>query len=92
MPKRKSFAHHINKWLGVVAHKHLSKDDAETVELDLEKQATDALIRAITDYIALNGQNEQFVRVFLQWTWVNQDGAAQMAKFASVPANLRPKK
>jgi hypothetical protein len=90
-PKRQSFAHHINKWLGVVAHKHLSKDDAETVELDLEKQAADALIRAITDYIALNGQDEPFVRAFLQWTWINKDGAAQMAEFASLPTKLRPK-
>lgn len=90
-PKRQSFAHHINKWLGIVAHKHLSKDDAETVELDLEKQAADSLIRAITDYIALNGQDESFVRAFLQWTWVNKDGAAQMAEFALLPTKLRPK-
>ena len=90
-PKRQSFAHHINKWLGVVAHKHLSKDDPETVELDLEKQAADALIRAITDYIALNGQGEPFVRMFLQWTWDNKDGAVQIARFESLPAKLRPK-
>ena len=90
MPNRKSFAHYINKWLGVIVHKHLSKEDAETVELDLEKQAADVLIRAITDYIELNGQDELFVRTFLQWAWVNKDGAAQMAKFASLPAKLRP--
>lgn len=90
-PKRQSYAHHINKWLGVVAHKHLSKDDAETVELDLEKQAADALIRAISDYIALNGRDEPFVQAFLQWTWVNKDGAALMAEFASLSPKLRPK-
>ena len=90
-PKRISFAHFIEKRHGVIAHKHLSKDDTETIELDLEKQATDALINAITDYIELNGQDELFVRAFLQWTWVSKDGAAQMAEFASLPAKLRPK-
>lgn len=90
-PKRKSYSHHIDKRLGVIAHKHLSKDDAETVELDLEKNAADALARAITDYVALNGQDEPFVRAYLQWAWINQNGPEQMEKFASVPAKLRPK-
>jgi hypothetical protein len=90
-PPRKSYAHHIDKRLGVIVHKHLSKDDAETVELDLEKHAADALARAITDYVALNGQDEPFVRAYLQWAWVKMDGPAQMEKFASIPAKLRPK-
>src|SRR4030042_200584 len=33
-PKRRSYSHHIDKTLGVIAHKHLSKEDSETIELD----------------------------------------------------------
>lgn len=90
-PKRKSYAHHIDKRLGVIAHKHLSKDDSETVELDLEKQASDALARAIADYVTLNGQDEPFIRAYLQWAWINTDGPGLMEKFATVPAKMRPK-
>jgi hypothetical protein len=90
-PKRKSYAHQIDKKLGVIAHKHLASEDPGTVELDLEKQAADALARAIADYIALYGQEEPFVRAYLQWAWVNTDGPSQMEKFAAVPAKLRPK-
>lgn len=90
-PKRKSYAHHIDKQLGVIAHKHLSKNDAETVELDLEKLAADALGRAISDYVALNGRDEPFVQAYLQWAWVNTDGPELMEKYASVPVKLRPK-
>ena len=34
-PKRKSYAHYIAKRIGVIDHKHLSKDASHTVELDL---------------------------------------------------------
>lgn len=91
-PKRKTYFHHIEKKLGVIAHKHLSEDDPETVELDLEKLAVDALGRAITDYIALNGQDEPFVKIFLTWAWKTQDGPKMMGKFKAVPKRLWPKK
>lgn len=88
-PKRRSYAHHIDVTLGVVAHKHLSPADADVVELDLEKQAADALARAIADYTTLYGQDEPFVKAYLQWAWVNKDGPTQMEVFKSVPAKLR---
>jgi hypothetical protein len=91
MPKRKSYSHHINTQLRVIAHKHLYKDDPDTIELDLEKQATDALIRAISDYISLNGQDEPFVKAFLSWHWNNTDGPTLMEKFKAVPDRMRPK-
>lgn len=90
-PKRKSYSHHIEKKLGIIAHKHLSEDDAETVDLDLEKLAVDALGRAISDYVSLNGQNEPFVRAFLGWAWKNTDGPALMERFKAVPEKLKPK-
>jgi hypothetical protein len=88
-PKRQAYSHHIDKKLGVIAHKHLGSDDPDTVELDLDKQAADALARAIADYTTLYGQDEAFVKAYLQWAWVNTDGPAQMEAFKSVPAKLR---
>lgn len=90
-PKRKAYAHHIDKKLGVTAHKHLAKDDPATVELDLEKQAADALARAIADYIKLFGQGEPFVKAYLQWAWNHTDGPGLMKEYESVPPKLRPK-
>ncbi len=88
-PKRQSYIHHIEKKLGIIAHKHLSKADPETVELDLEMQAANSLQRAITDYITLNGQDEPFVKAFLGWCWKNMDGPGIMKKYKAVPLKLR---
>lgn len=91
MPKRVSYAHHIEKALGISTHKHLSEKDTDTVELDLERLAADALARAIAEYVALYGQNESFVRAYLQWAWVTQNGPEMMKQYEAVPARMRPK-
>jgi len=91
MPKRDSYAHHIEKILGISAHKHLSEKDTDTVELDLEHLAADALARAIAKYVALYGQNESFVRAYLQWAWVTKNGPEMMKQYEAVPARMRPK-
>jgi hypothetical protein len=89
-PKRKSYAHHIEKMLGVIAHKHLGNRDPEKIELDLEKQAVDALTRAVSDYISLIGQEEEFVKAFLSWTWKNTDGPALMDRYKAIPDRMKP--
>ena len=91
MPKRQSYSHHINSELGVIVHKHLFKDEPDTVALDLEKQAADALGRAIADYVSLNGEDEPFVKAFLSWAWKNTDGPALMEKFKTVPDRMKRK-
>jgi hypothetical protein len=91
MPKRDSYAHHIEKVLGISVHKHLSEQDADTVELDLEKLAADALARAISDYVTLYGQNEPFVNAYLRWAWLNKDGPRVMEQYESVPLSMRHK-
>jgi hypothetical protein len=88
-PKRKSYAHHIDVTLGVIAHKHLSVKDPNVIELDLEKLSADALTRAIADYTTLYGQDEPFVKAYLQWAWINMDGPAQMEAFKDVSPKLR---
>lgn len=91
MPKRDSYAHHIEKTLGISAHKHLSERDTETVELNLEHLAADALARAIADYVTLYGQNEPFVSAYLQWAWMKKDGPRMMEQYEAVPVSMRPK-
>lgn len=90
-PKRSSYAHHIEQFLGISAHKHLSESDTETIELDLEELASDALARAIADYVTLYGQSEPFVRAYLQWAWETKDGPGLMTRYEAVPAGMRPK-
>ncbi|MBI5205692.1 MAG: hypothetical protein HZA11_12320 [Nitrospirae bacterium] len=89
-PKRRSYSHHIDKRLGIIAHKHLSKDDDETVELDLEQMACDALTRALADYMTLYGKDEPFVKAFFNWAWETKDGQALMKEFETVSDRLRP--
>lgn len=91
-PKRRSYSHHIDKRLGVIAHKHLARDDPDPVDLDLEKMAVDAVARAIHDYVSLNGQEEVFVKAFLQYTWIHLDGEAMMEKFDGQPDRVKPKR
>lgn len=90
-PKRSSYSHEISKRLGIIVHKHMSKQDSETIELDLEKMALDALTRAVADYVTLNGQEEPFVRAFYGWAWENMDGRTVMNEFMKVPKRLRPR-
>jgi len=90
-PKRRSYGHHIDKKLGIIVHKHMGKEDPETVELNLEKMAFDALARTLANYVAINGQEEPFVRAFLNWAWENKDGRALMDEFMKVPERLKPR-
>lgn len=90
-PKRTSYFQNINIRLGVIVHKHLSKDDPDPIELDLEKLAWGAVARAMNDYVLLNGKEEPFVNAFYRWAWENTDGPSQMHKYNNMPKNLRPK-
>jgi len=90
IPKRQSYSHHIDMKLGIIAHKHMGENDPETVDLDLEKMAFDALTRALADYIKLNGQEEPFVKAFLGWAWTNTDGKALRKEYVKVSEKPEP--
>lgn len=90
IPKRQAYAHRIEKRLGITDHKHLSKDDEPTIEIDLEAKSAEALARAIADFTTLKGKEEPFVQAFLQWLWENWDGPSMMKKFLSMPDRLKP--
>ena len=77
-PARKEYNHHIDKILGVPPHKHMNNSDSETVELDMLACAEDGITRAISDYVALYGQKEAFIKHFLQWKWDYRNGKKLM--------------
>ncbi|CAN7363464.1 hypothetical protein [Paraburkholderia sp. SIMBA_054] len=91
MPARVKFAHFIEKRLGVSSHKHLSETDDNSITLDLEDLAEKALTRAIVEYVTLYGQEEPFVKAYLQWSWVTKDGPGLLRKYTEVPPKMRLK-
>lgn len=91
-PSRQKFKHHIDKTLGIPPHKHMSGSDPETVELDLFQCAEDGLTRTISDYVALYGQEESFIKNFLLWKWHSRDGKKLMEELKGVSKKLLQKK
>ncbi len=91
-PKKQSYKHHIEKLLGVIAHKHMAITDSDHIELDLERMAADVTTAAVCDYIKLNGQSETFIKAFLAWRWATTPNASEIMKqFEKVPHKLQPR-
>ena len=90
-PGRVKFAHFIDKTHGISSHKHMYETDEDPIELDVEDLARRAVSRAVVEYITLYGEEEPFVKLFLQWSWVTQDGPEEMKRYAEVPPKMRPK-
>ena len=90
-PPRNMYKHHIDKKLGITAHKHMGSGDSEYVEMDLEQSAADSLIKALSDYTTLNGQEESFVKAFFGWAWENMDGEEIMESYKNIPHKMRRK-
>jgi len=88
-PPRTKYKHHIDKRLGVTAHKHMSSSDPDEVELDLEKSAADSLIKALSDYTTLNGKEEIFVKAFFKWAWENMEGEEIMESYKNMPNKIK---
>ena len=72
IPPREKYNHHIDKWLGVSVHKHMSDKCPKTISFDLEKCTPYVITRAISDYVTLYGQEENFIKAFLQWSYRHQ--------------------
>ena len=90
-PKRASYAHYIDNRLGIIVHKHMNSTDSNTVELDLDQLAFDALGKAMSDYVKLNGQDEPLVIAFFNWAWVNKNGAEALDIYLKQPDEIKPK-
>jgi hypothetical protein len=77
-PPRAKYSRYINERLGINPHKHMSPTCPDTLEIDLQKGAEDAITKAIADYTTLYGQEHDFIKAFLRWAWVNRDGPQVM--------------
>ncbi|STX37484.1 hypothetical protein [Legionella feeleii] len=91
-PAREKYNHHIEKNLGISFHKHMSASCPATATLDLEQCAIDALTRAIADYITLYGQNEDLIKKFLHWFWLQKNGPKLMEIFKDMPKKFSKEK
>lgn len=88
-PPRKKYGYFIDNFLGVIAHKHMSKDCDLYTELDLHQSAVDSLIRAVADYVTLYGQDEKFIKQFLSWTSRHMDSDKLMEAYQNAPKKLK---
>jgi hypothetical protein len=71
-PPKEKYSHYIDRLLGVSAHKHMDNKCPRTISLDLEKCAPYAITRAVADYVILYGEEENFIKAFLHWSWKHQ--------------------
>ena len=88
-PPRQKYNYYIDRKLGITDHKHMSDEDPEYVKLDLDRSAADSLIRALSDYITLNGKEDNFVKAFFSWAWKNMDGQMVMEDYKNISKKLK---
>ena len=89
---RRTYNRHVNDTLGINSLKHMSPDSPNTLEIDLEKNAENAITKAVADYVPLFGQEHDFIKAFLQWAWVNRNGPQVMEEYYEKFAEKRARK
>jgi hypothetical protein len=80
-PPRAKYNRYINERFGINPHKHMSADCPDTLEIDLQKSAEDAITKAVADDKTLYGQERDFIKAYLRWAWVNRDGPQVMKDY-----------
>jgi hypothetical protein len=88
-PARAKYRRYVNDRLGINDHKHMSSESPESLEIDLQKSAEDAIGKAIADYVPVYGREHDFIQAYLQWAWVNRDGAKIMRDYEKLPARVK---
>jgi hypothetical protein len=54
----------INDILGINPHKHMNAYCPDTLEIDLEKCAEDAITKAVADHVTLHGREHDLLNGF----------------------------
>lgn len=88
-PTRESYNKHINTQLGINTLKHHAEAENESFEMDEENAAEQAITKAVSDYVAVNGQEELFIKQFLQWAWHAKGGEKIMEEYNMIDVRLR---
>jgi hypothetical protein len=88
-PARQKYNRHINDKFGINDLKHMRPDSPETLEIDLDKCAADAILKAVADYKTLYGAEEDFIKGFFTWAWMNLDGPQIMKDYADFTKKMK---
>lgn len=88
-PKKEQYKNYIENTFGVNVHKHMGRECAKTCTLDLHSSAENMLLIAISDYVKLYGQSDDFVIAFLHWKWQKEDGASIAQTIGDMPEKLK---
>jgi hypothetical protein len=88
-PPRAASQRLINDILGINPYKHMNADCADTLEIDLEKCAEDAITKAVGDHVTLRGREHDFIKAFLQWAWINRNGPQVMENYNKSPEKVK---
>ncbi|RUR09115.1 hypothetical protein [Legionella sp. km772] len=88
-PQKEKYRKYINDIFGVNVHKHMGRKCAETCTIDLHSSAENILLIAISEYIKLYGQTDDFVYAFLHWKWQKADGRKIAQAIRDMPEKLK---
>lgn len=91
-PPRNKFMSFMNKNFGINTLKHMDAGDSEIVEMDVEKSAMRAVIKAMANYQKLVDKDPPFIQAFLAWSWVNtskEEREKLMRGFEKLPEKLK---
>ena len=87
-PKRKGYKNYIDNTFGVNVHKHMGKKCSKTCSIDLHDSAKNMLLIAISEYVKLYGQRDDFVVAYLNWRWQRENGANIAKAIRDMPEKL----
>jgi hypothetical protein len=88
-PARSHIISHIHRILSINRLKHFDPGEDEVVELDAEECALAAILKAMTDYKTLTGNQTGAVTAMLAWAYVNLDSEEFMKNYAKAPEKLK---
>lgn len=88
-PPRGTSKRVINELLGINPHKHMNPESPNTLEIDLEKCAENAITKAVGDHVTLHGREHDFIKPFLHWAWINRNGPQIMEEYNKLPEKMK---
>lgn len=88
-PQKEKYRKYINDTFGVNVHKHMGRKCAKTCTIDLHSSAENIQLIAISEYIKLYGQKDDFVYAFLHWKWQKADGRKIAQAIKDMPEKLK---
>ncbi len=73
-PAKAKYAKHINNALNINDLKHMDENDEIDINLDPDKSALGAIMKAIANHHILIPKHPDFIMAMLQWSWMFYDG------------------